>query len=62
MKREDLAVLVIENGKDVKDCLKLVPPSKLRVVENDSDNKNQFTLTSDLIKKLLGNINLKESD
>lgn len=62
MKREDLAVLVVESGKDVKDCLKLVPPSKLRVFENDSDNKNQFTLTSELIKKLLANLNLKESD
>lgn len=38
MRREDLAVLAVETGKDTLSNLKLVPPSKLRLVDDRQEN------------------------
>ena len=63
MKREDLAVLVVETNKDPQNSLKLVSPAKLSLaVEDEDKSKKQFVLTEDFIKKLLGNLDLSTHD
>lgn len=57
MRLEDLAVLAVETSKDSSSSLKLVPPSKLRIVHDASEN--QFALNGDLLKKLLQNMDLQ---
>jgi hypothetical protein len=41
MKREDLAVLVVETNKDAQNSLKLVSPAKLSLAVEDEDKSKK---------------------
>jgi hypothetical protein len=61
MRREDLAVLVCQETKDLGSSLKLVPPSKVNI-NSEGDTNNSFQFNADMLKKLLGNMDLLSTD
>lgn len=62
MRIEEQFVLITQQNKDLANCMKLVPASKLKINNASDQNANSFSFDADTLKKLLGSMDLLSGD